>query len=313
MAESVEQQPHQIVDISSWETADDFGAFPIGSKPKRSVICPDDTNLPFLIPGHTYLFKSAVDWRKYQLWSEVIAYRLSKLCGVAVPPCFVAVDGVDRAPGVLMEFCYGYPEEGIKKRMIHGVDLLQQVFPNEYNSVTGRPHTLMRNIVLCRALHVAHATTWWASTIAFDALIGNTDRHAENWAVLRGADNRWEMAPAYDNGTSLGYMTPDAKLPITPEKLAHHIARGTHHVTWNPTATGHGDGFDYLCQRLCTAIPAAERTIGRLLPTNDAPIGEMLSPLTQFDISVPFSVERAKYVEDLIRARRHAIAKALGV
>lgn len=30
---------------------------------------------------------------------------------------------------------------------------------------------------------------WWAETIAFDAIIGNTDRHSENWGFLiRDAD-----------------------------------------------------------------------------------------------------------------------------
>lgn len=311
-----DQLPHQIVDISTWATNDDFGAFPIGSKPKRSVICPDDIDLPFLIPGHAYLFKSAVDWRRQQLWSEIVAYRLSKLCGLLVPPCFVAVDGRERVPGVLIEFFYGYPDENVSTRMVHGADLMQRFYADDYNSVAGRPHSLSRNIALCRhLLGSARSFEWWASSIGFDALIGNTDRHAENWALLRGTDDRWHMAPAFDNGTSLGYMmTDDAlQLPISEASVAQHVARGRHHITWAPSAKGPGDTFLTLCEQLCTAIPSARGVIGRLLPTIDAPISEILEPLTRFDISVRFSPERANYVERLIRARRQSIATGLGV
>ncbi len=108
--------------------------------------------------------------------------------------------------------------------------------------------------------------------------------------------------------------TDDAlQLPIPEASIAQHVTRGRHHVTWYPKIIGPGDTFLTLCEQLCTAIPSSRGVIGRLLPTADAPISEILEPLTRFDISVRFSPERANYVERLIRARRSSIATGLGV
>jgi hypothetical protein len=305
-----EQLPHQLVDISQWATNDDYGAFPIGSKPKRSVICPDNPIFPFLVPSHAYLFKGAVGWRAQQMWSEIIAYRLSGLCGVDVPPCFAAIDGGQ--PGVLMEFFYGYPDEKPARRLIHGTDLIQRHLGDRYNTTTGRPHSLIRNLGACRALKVPDPLEWWAKAMAFDVLIGNTDRHAQNWGVLRQADG-YVMAPAFDNGTSLGYMVTDDKLAMSDEELKRHIAAGRHHVTWEEAEGKHGDGAFFLCENLCTAQRRAREVIGRLLPVPDAPISEILGPLTRFDCPARFIPERAVLVERLIRARRDALAAILGL
>src|SRR5690625_1478534 len=45
----------------------------------------------------------------------------------------------------------------------------------------------------------------------FDILIGNKDRHAENWTILF-KNNNICLAHLYDNGASLGFQLPDEKL-----------------------------------------------------------------------------------------------------
>ena len=44
--------------------------------------------------------------------------------------------------------------------------------------------------------------------LTFDALVGNTDRHHENWAVLTGSQS---LAPTYDHGASLGFNASPAR------------------------------------------------------------------------------------------------------
>lgn len=40
--------------------------------------------------------------------------------------------------------------------------------------------------------------------LLLDALLGNTDRHHENWALIRSLDGGLVLAPSYDHASSLG-------------------------------------------------------------------------------------------------------------
>jgi len=54
--------------------------------------------------------------------------------------------------------------------------------------------------------------TTLAGYLVFDALIGNTDRHHENWAILLRAPNSiLEVAPSFDHASSLGRELQDSK------------------------------------------------------------------------------------------------------
>lgn len=52
----------------------------------------------------------------------------------------------------------------------------------------------------------------FAGYLLLDALIGNRDRHSENWAVLRGpsTDDRY-LAPSYDHASALGFNLLDER------------------------------------------------------------------------------------------------------
>ncbi|HEY1613953.1 MAG TPA: HipA domain-containing protein [Rhizomicrobium sp.] len=313
------QEPGQIVDIGGWLPHDEHGVFPVGSKPKKMLLCPDKSPFPFLIPGHKYIFKTTPGWREQQLWSEAIAYELSKLSGVAVPPCFVAIDGRTEQAGVLMEVFYGYPDERPTTRLVHGTDILQRSVPR-YNPKSGRPHDVVYNVAICRAFRIARARQWWAQTLVFDSLIGNTDRHAENWGLLRGtsvdpARLEWKMAPAFDNGTSLGYEILENQLEkhSTAEAVERHIMKGRHHATWQSISDTKGEPFFTLCASMFRAYPEIRGVIERVIPTSDAPIDEIVSRCVGFDLPVRFSAARASFVERIIRARRSALVSRLGL
>jgi hypothetical protein len=60
--------------------------------------------------------------------------------------------------------------------------------------------------------HLVTATDWFVGYLLVDALIGNTDRHHENWAVLEsiGLSERCAvLAPSYDHASSLGRELTD--------------------------------------------------------------------------------------------------------
>jgi hypothetical protein len=211
-----------VVDVSEWQPDADNPIFPVGSQPKRLLLCPANPSDTRLIPGHRYLFKVPIEWKAQQVWSEVIASRLGEHLGVSVPHCFVGQDAEGNV-GALVEFFYGYPGQVTVPRFVHASDLLRKTIDNPK---LGKPHYLRINVIACQdVLRIPDAVSWWARTLAFDAFIGNTDRHPDNWGILTfrlpNREVRYELAPAFDNGTSLGYELRDSALflPCLPPSL----------------------------------------------------------------------------------------------
>ena len=51
----------------------------------------------------------------------------------------------------------------------------------------------------------------FAGYLLLDALIGNTDRHHQNWGLLRGRGPALRLAPTFDHASSLGFLLNDAQ------------------------------------------------------------------------------------------------------
>ena len=102
------QGPEQIVSLDDWQLDDEFPYGPQGAKAKKILICPNPPPYGFLIGGHRYLFKEPSGNFAQQIWSEVIAYELSRDLQLPVPPAFVTQEPGNGSPGVLVEFFYGY-------------------------------------------------------------------------------------------------------------------------------------------------------------------------------------------------------------
>ncbi|MGA8196239.1 MAG: hypothetical protein WB902_23040 [Acetobacteraceae bacterium] len=118
-----------VVDVSEWQPDADNPIFPIGSQPKRLLLCPARPNDARLIPGHQYLFKVPIEWKAQQVWSEVIASRLGEHLGVSVPRCFIGKDAEGKV-GALVEFFYGHPGQISVPRFVHASDLLRTTIDN---------------------------------------------------------------------------------------------------------------------------------------------------------------------------------------
>jgi hypothetical protein len=228
----IQQNPQDVVSLEGWELDDDFPFGPQGAKPKRIFVCPNPPPHGFLIGGHRYLFKEPTGTRAQQVWSEVIAYELSRDLKVCVPPAFLALAPGNGMPGVLVEFFYGYAYDP-DYRFVHAIERLQGLnFSTDF-----KRGSLKDNIDLCRLHKVPDWRVWWAQTLAFDALIGNSDRHSENWGFLIRHDKggpQYSLAPAFDNGTSLGYIIRQSELELhtSDAKLKRLIDRGNHHFGW---------------------------------------------------------------------------------
>lgn len=73
----------------------------------------------------------------------------------------------------------------------------------------------------------------FARMLAFDAWIGNSDRHQENWGVLRRVSNA-RLAPMFDPAACLGVELDEAKgLPHAEADVGRYMAH---------CPSGFGDG-----------------------------------------------------------------------
>lgn len=301
------------ITVENWAEHEDFPIHPVGSKPKQVLICPTDVEEPFLIPGHSYLFKTPGDWRAQQLWSEIIAYRIAALTGVEVPRAFLAVNERTGQVGALIEFFYGYPDEVEPTRLVHAIDLMQRRGTGQE-----RPHGAQSNVLLCRALEIGEESEWWGRILTFDALIGNTDRHTENWGVLehlrRNEAPSYSFAPPFDNGTSLGYEIPQERLNAAceSESLNRYLSKGRHHCGWDAADDARAAHIS-LCDRFKKAYPEASKMMQNVIRFDPAQVYEIVAAYSSFEVSIPFTIERARFVTKLVETRRERLATVLGI
>lgn len=307
----IEQHPQNVVDLRTWELEDNpFGLQ--GNQPKRIFVCPNPPPHNFLIGGHRYLFKEPAGWRSKQIWSEVIAYELSRDLLVSVPPAFLALGPDNGSPGVLIEFMYDHPGDE-PSRYVDAIELLQgaRIKTNEKRG------SLLDNISLSRSLACPKAKEWWARTIAFDAIIGNTDRHSRNWGTLialRPDAPQYRLAPTFDNGTSLGYGIAEADLQFRaqPNEIAKLVAGGHHHYGWLA-----GDALSAQHAALCAEMKRRIRGgVGDAMDAardlSDHRIEAIAQWCTMFRFPESFSDARAEFVVAQLKARRAALQAALG-
>ena len=77
----------------------------------------------------------------------------------------------------------------------------------------------------------AEAKRQFAGYLVLDAVVGNTDRHSENWGMLRRRtlSNRLDfLSPSYDHGSSLGRELSDARREdlLSSNHVGNYVERG---------------------------------------------------------------------------------------
>ncbi len=304
------QAPGEVVDLSTWELEDNPFSLQ-GARPKRVFICPPNPPQPFLIGGHRYLFKEPDGRFAPQVWSEIIAYELSRDLEIPVPPAFAAVGPGNGSPGVLIEFFYDHPGD-VPKRYVDGIEFLQGAGLN----TDFKRGSLLHNLHLSRSLAIPRSKEWWARTIAFDALIGNVDRHSRNWGILInpvGEGPRYELAPAFDNGSSLGYNFPESSLEAQtqPDAIAAFLRKGHHHFGWLSGDKTSAQHFT-LCKEMRRRSPGGVgNAMDATIDLSDHRIETVVEWCSRFNFPTAFTERRARFVAAQLMARRDALRSAL--
>lgn len=315
------------LDVVNWESDEEYPFFPEGSRDKRLLRCPQPPPWPWLVAGHRYLFKKSRPVYPEQFWVEVVASRLSRLTNVPVPPAYAAWDSSTGECAALIEWFYGYPGDP-PQGFISGGMLLKASIP-DFDHVRGTQHNFQTIESWCLVLARTHEPgqgglrledDWrpaWARILAFDALIGNTDRHQENWGFVwtripRDPRRPLRLSPAFDNGTSLGHeRQPDqfvrfAQLP----HLQRYIDRGHHHLKWHMD-DAKGAGHAELLLKFLEKFPQTRKVMLDVLEFLPSNLEDAVLPLTGLQLPAPLSPERARFMLTLLEARRNHLLRAL--
>jgi hypothetical protein len=147
-------------------------------------------------------------------WAEKLAAEIADALGIPHAVVELAQDQERRIPGAMVRDL----KVTSPGALVHGNELLFELNPSypkalQYHT---REHTL-DNIfaVLSRPViglppgfdvpaAIRTAEDLFVGYLLLDALIGNTDRHHENWALIRSLDGGLVLAPSYDHASSLG-------------------------------------------------------------------------------------------------------------
>jgi hypothetical protein len=147
-------------------------------------------------------------------------------------------------------------------------------------------------------------------------LIGNTDRHQDNWGILwKGGGDKIPCAsfsPDFDNGTSMGSEIIEKNFVKfdDPKYLAHYVKKGTHHMKWDIRDSARLSHADMLV-RLLSKYPEKKETMLKSLQFNVSELKCLIERLTAFKVPVPLSEKRAAFINKLIEFRRQFLVDTL--
>jgi len=156
-------------------------------------------------------------------WSEKIASEIAEL--LEIPHAIVELAECEGKKGVLSK---DFTEETKRGNLVHGNELLTAIDPDypseQYRKVSQHSIDNITQILksgfagLPRGYsapsNVTNAVDLFLGYLTLDALIGNIDRHHENWGVLVYQEkSKWyaELAPTYDHASSLGRELQEEK------------------------------------------------------------------------------------------------------
>jgi len=231
-------------------------------------------------PGKYHYFKQSDKNYPWEFWSEVIASRLAAMFNI---PCATYDPAVSRNYsnkedlwGCLSRLLHK-PNEEFK----HGQEFLLLENPS-FDVDKGTDHNYHSILKVLEDEKLSEADVLqFHKMLVFDALIGNRDRHQENWAIISSQGNFFlgmekykgtgvyktipnlsfdgkpfgyeefrRLSPMYDNGTSLGHNLLESGIRNHLEndaKMERYVSgsKAQSHVRWHGAKLRH---FDLLQQ-----------------------------------------------------------------
>ena len=192
-------------------------------------------------------------------WAEKIAAEVAAVIGTTHAKVELAQFQGER--GSVTE---SFALEG--RELFHGNELLE-ITIEDYDPTAKfhHSHHTLKNIWLAlerifeRPETAENAKLLFAEYLVLDAIIGNTDRHHENWGILRrrvGDEGRGFIAPSYDHASSLGRELRDERRDrlMAENRVGDYAEKGRGAIYWSEDGR-HGPSPLELVRRAIHAYP----------------------------------------------------------
>ena len=197
--------PSPVVDISGWdaEEIEEMGARDklwVRSHPQAAP----PTHLWKAARGRAALPEYGTDSCAERIAAEIAGLLRLEAAGIEL-----AVRNHER----------GVISERIEGELRHGNELLSGLWPgyqtDRKGPVPGYDLASIRTVLAgYRGWHgELSAFDCFVGLLVFDALVGNTDRHHENWAAQQDSQR---LAPSFDHGASLGFNATIRQMSNVP-------------------------------------------------------------------------------------------------
>lgn len=229
----------KFFDISQWEEHQYYGTG--GTRDKTVVENPEDGCLYYF---KTSLKKKVIDY-KYEFWSEVIASEIGDALGLDILHYDVAWK--DDRIGCLSKSMIEPQKEELQEgyKWLTGFDSMYDI-----NNKDAYTFQIIEKLLTTRFQQEGFIRDL-IEIIVFDSIIGNEDRHQENWSIIvsnklvdKGtifrkrkhvAETSYAFAPIYDSGSSMGRELSDEKVSQMLKdrvQLEAYIKRGQSEIHW---------------------------------------------------------------------------------
>ena len=193
----------------------------LGSREKTWIVRDD---------GLPWLFKLPRPTNPGEAWSEKVSAEVARLIGVPCAVVDLAKAGDDLGTlsrsFVPSQWPY-YHGNSVLANFVSHYDLRRRFGQSDHS---------VKNIIRAifglgddGLLEPVSAMSRLLSYAVLDGLIGNTDRHHENWMIVLNADrSQFEVAPSYDHASSLGRELQDSRRHriITEGRMLNYITGG---------------------------------------------------------------------------------------
>lgn len=292
--------PFECIDVTNWIKLNEPAK---GSRNKIWVAKPDTKVLEM------FLFKESHRRHPVEFWSEVITHHIGKLAGVPTPETFCARMG--DTYGALIGFFLKMKDGQVMESLDHGGDLILAKYP-DFDRTKGERHNIFFVERIFLESKRPDLFRDFLGTLVFDALIGNTDRHQDNWGFILEKKRIVRLTPAFDNSDSLGREIVEEKisnfLKDDGTRLKRYIEDGKPHVRWSVDGQNLEwiNHFEFL-KRLSHKWPEVIKYVKLQTKFRDGDIDGILTPLAGVKVDSPqyaLSPERIQFIKKIICFRR---------